>query len=95
MFYQKINSKGLEFDDALFNLFGNSPLVEYYLYTKNARKINKSETLVQHANVTKLPPLNAVTYDDIIKESVKNIKKIENKYKELAIFHFIKLPLII
>ena len=38
--------------------------------------------MIQHANVTKLPPLNAVTYDDLIKESVKNIKKIEKNYKE-------------
>ena len=70
-----------EFEDCLFNINGNSPLIDYYLYNHNARKINP-ETLVQHANITSLPPLNATTYKDVIKDSLKNIKKIEKELKE-------------
>lgn len=63
-------------------MFGHSPLVDYYLYNNNARKINNSETLIQHANVTSLPPLNAPTYDDLINDSLKSIKKIEKEFKK-------------
>lgn len=49
-------------EETLFNIYGHSPLVEYYLYNQNARKINTTETLIQHKFVAELPPLNAPTY---------------------------------
>ena len=49
---------------------------------QKARKINKTETLISHANVLKLPPVNSKTYDQVIKESVKNIHKIEGNMKQ-------------
>lgn len=50
------------FEESLFDLYGHSPLVEYYLYNNKARKINTTETLIQHQFVASLPPLNAPTY---------------------------------
>ena len=49
-------------EETLFDIYGHSPLVECYLYNQNARKINTSETLIQHQFVKSLPPLNAPTY---------------------------------
>ena len=82
--------------DSLFNIFGVKnfelihsaidnmapSLVEYYLFNHNSRKINNIETLINHPNIIRLPPLNAPTYDDVINESMKNIKKIENELKQ-------------
>ena len=50
------------FEETLFDTYGHSPLVEYYLYNHKAKKINRTETLIQHQFVSSLPPLNAVTY---------------------------------
>ncbi len=66
---------------SLFNLNGHSPLVECYLHNKKARQINKPDILVQHACVMELPPLNATTYNDVIRSSVTAIKKIERNLK--------------
>ena len=75
-------SKGPEFDNSLFDLYGHSPLVEYYLYNNKGRKINNAVTLVQHPYITELPALNSVTYNDVIKQELKAIKKLEKELKE-------------
>ena len=66
----------------MFDLYGNSPLVEYYLYNNKGRKINNAVTLVQHPYISELPPLNSITYNDVIKEELKTIKKLEIELKE-------------
>ncbi len=78
--------KGPEFDNSLFDLYGHSPLVEYYLYNNKGRKINNAVTLVQHPYITELPALTAMTYNDVIKQELKAIKKIERELKELVNF---------
>ena len=66
---------------------GHSPLIDCYLYYHNSKKINKADTLVNHATVVGLPPLNAQTYKDVIKESVKAIRKIEKDIKSASVRH--------
>lgn len=57
------------------------------MYYHNSRKINKADTLVNHATVVGLPPLNTQTYKDVIKESVKAIRKIEKDIKSASARH--------
>jgi hypothetical protein len=66
----------------LFDLFGHSPLVEFYLYNQKARKINKPEILIQHPSITEFPPVHSKTYEQVIKESLKRIKKLEKEIKQ-------------
>ncbi|CAF0710229.1 unnamed protein product [Brachionus calyciflorus] len=77
--------RGPEYESCLFDLFGKSPLVELYLYNYNASKINNAETYIRHSRIIELPPLNAPTYNDLINESIKNIKKIEKEMKLASI----------
>lgn len=72
-----------DIQSSLFNINGHSPLIEYFLNNNKSKKTNKSDVLVQHGTVIDLPPLNAPTYDSVIKTSVKAIKKIEKDIKEV------------
>jgi hypothetical protein len=84
--FSVFDRKGPEFDNSLFDLYGHSPLVEYYLYNNKGRKINNAVTLVQHPYITELPALSAMTYNDVIKQELKAIKKLEKELKELVNF---------
>ena len=68
--------------NSLFNINGHSPLVDCYLYHHNSRKIDKADILVQHATVVGFPPLNAPTYNDVIRSSLRTVKKIEKNLKQ-------------
>lgn len=60
MFLKLLNcSKGPEFVNSLFDLYGRSPLVDCFMHKQNARKINTFETLITHPSIIALPPLNA------------------------------------
>ena len=52
-------SKGPEFENSLFDLYGRSPLVDCFMHKQKARKLNSFETLITHPSITALPPLNA------------------------------------
>ena len=62
-------------------MFGHSPLVSFYLQENNALKVNTIETVIQHPQITAFPPVNAPTYNDVIRKSVTNIKAMEKNIK--------------
>ena len=57
-------------------MYGKSPLVKYYLFQKNAQKIDNAEILVKHSHMIR-STLDHPSYTEIINRSLKKIKEIE------------------
>ncbi|XP_065827056.1 protein FAM227A-like [Oscarella lobularis] len=66
--------RGPDFDRFLFNLNGHSPLVSYYGKVIRMAPDTEVVQLVQRTQITKLPPLNAPTYKDVLHESFQNVR---------------------
>ncbi|XP_028413192.1 protein FAM227A-like [Dendronephthya gigantea] len=71
--------KGPEFQKVVFDLHGQSPLVKHFLQNKRLAKDSGTSILVQRTEIDKLPPINAPTYSDVIKESLKSSHNLERQ----------------
>ena len=75
--------KGPEFQKVVFDLHGQSPLVKHFLQNKRLAKDSGTSILVQRTEIEKLPPINAPTYRDIIKDSLKSSHELEKQIQSL------------
>ncbi|CAB3980719.1 Hypothetical predicted protein [Paramuricea clavata] len=75
--------KGPEFQKVVFDLHGQSPLVKHFLQNKRLAKDSGTSILVQRTEIDKLPPINAPTYRDVIKESLKSSHELEKQIQSL------------
>ncbi|XP_025103022.1 protein FAM227B-like isoform X2 [Pomacea canaliculata] len=75
--------KGPDFVKASLNLNGKSPLVAHFLQLHNITAPFNLVIHIPHREIENLPPLNAPTYKDIIHQSSKVIRTIEQKFQEM------------
>jgi len=62
---------------SLFDVRGSCPLVSHYLKMKNLDVDAGQKVNVRRSEMKNLPPLDAPTYKDVIKDTYKTIKNIE------------------
>ena len=60
-----------------FDVRGSCPLVTHYLRSKNLEVDAGQRVNVTRSELRNLPPLDAPTYRDVIKDTFKTIKTIE------------------
>lgn len=75
---------GPNFEECYLDTMGQSPLVEYYMYTQNARTVRNAQILVRHSHMLPKADYNHQnpTYDEIVQNSYKIIKKMEKELNE-------------
>ena len=66
---------GPDMDSMCFDLYGRSPLVKHYLQQRQLNKVTGYAILTKRTEVNQPVPSGAPTYDDIIKESLKESKE--------------------
>ncbi|XP_041751903.1 protein FAM227A [Coregonus clupeaformis] len=57
---------GVAFKRSVFNVYGNSPLVQYYMRVLHMDPKVGQDVLVVRTEISKLPPAGSVTYRDIL-----------------------------
>ena len=62
---------------SLFDVRGTCPLVAHYIRTKNLESDAGQKVNVTRSEMKNLPPLDAPTYRDVIKNTFRTIKTIE------------------
>ncbi|XP_076458309.1 protein FAM227A-like [Babylonia areolata] len=75
--------KGPDFLKAAFNINGRSPLVAHFLRMRNLTSDMNLVVRIQRTEIDNLPPLDAPTYQDVIKQSSKTVKTIEKQFQEM------------
>ncbi|XP_061167796.1 protein FAM227A-like [Saccostrea echinata] len=73
---------GPDYVKSVFNINGQSPLVVHFLRMKGLQYDAGTDVLVQRTEIQNLPPLDAPTYRDVIRESFKKARDIEKQYDE-------------
>ena len=63
-------------------MYGQSPLVAHFLRVSNLEYSCGVNMRVQRTEMENLPPLNAPTYRDIMRESFKKLQDIEKGYDQ-------------
>lgn len=69
--------KGADMVKSLFDVKGSCPLVAHYMKVKRMEKDAGQKVNVTRSELKNLPPLDAPTYRDVIKNTFKTIKNIE------------------
>ncbi|EDV28242.1 uncharacterized protein TRIADDRAFT_53657 [Trichoplax adhaerens] len=77
-------TKGPEFEKSIFNIHGHSPLVEQYMRMKQLRKSNHPVVYIHRTDINKLPPVDALTYQDVIKDSRNTAHAIEKHFEKFT-----------
>ncbi|XP_022312836.1 protein FAM227A-like isoform X1 [Crassostrea virginica] len=73
---------GPNYARCVFNINGQSPLVAHYMKMKGLQYDAGEDIRVQRTEIQNLPPLDAPTYRDVIRESFKKAREIEKQYDE-------------
>ncbi|XP_029581713.1 protein FAM227A isoform X1 [Salmo trutta] len=60
---------GVVFKRSVFNVYGNSPLVQYYMRVLHMDPKVGQDVLVARTEISKLPPAGSVTYRDILSQA--------------------------
>ncbi|XP_078691384.1 protein FAM227A-like isoform X2 [Branchiostoma floridae x Branchiostoma belcheri] len=76
--------RGPDFAHAVFNIHGNSPLVARFLQQQNLEQRAGTNVLVRRTQVTRLPPMEAQTYSDVVKDGYKSVRQLEQGYSRLV-----------
>lgn len=69
--------KGPDMVTSQFDVRGSCPLVTHYLRSKNLEVDAGQRVNVTRSELKNLPPLDAPTYRDVIRDTFKTIKSIE------------------
>ncbi|XP_028935037.1 protein FAM227A isoform X1 [Ornithorhynchus anatinus] len=80
--------KGPEFGRSLFNLYGNSPLVQHFLQTHQAELKVGWNILVSRTEITKTIPESSPTYADVIRQALRNLKQLDHDVKAVYQDHW-------
>jgi len=75
--------KTCEFIRTAFNMEGRSPLVAHFLAMKGLKREVGQQVWLQRVELDDLPDLDAPTYQELISDSSKKIRKIENDYQNM------------
>lgn len=73
---------GPTFTRCSFNLNGQSPLFSHFLYMKHLQYDCGQNVRITRTELENLPPLDTPTYREIIKESFKNVRNMQQQYEE-------------
>lgn len=71
---------GPDYVRSVFNINGQSPLVAHYMKMKGLQYDAGEDIRIQRTEIQNLPPLDAPTYRDVIRESFKKAREIEKQY---------------
>ncbi|XP_070187081.1 protein FAM227B-like isoform X5 [Littorina saxatilis] len=74
---------GPDFLKAAFNLNGRSPLVAHFLRMRNLTADMNLVVRIQHTEIDNLPPIDAPTYQDVIKQSSRTVGTIGKQFQEM------------
>ncbi|XP_052818243.1 protein FAM227A-like [Mya arenaria] len=75
--------KGADTVKSVYNLYGQSPLVAHFLRVKNLTRESGQTFHVQRTEQENLPPLDAPTYKEMVRESFKKVREKEKGYQEM------------
>ncbi|XP_048575767.1 protein FAM227A isoform X2 [Nematostella vectensis] len=75
--------RGAQFSRSLFDVHGHSPLVEQFLQMQRLAKNAGTGVLVQRTEIESLPPIDAETYNELIRKSFKLTRQLGAEFRKL------------
>lgn len=83
IFKELIPLEGPAFEHSVFDVCGNSPLVKFFLKSKQLKHKIEHTTLVKRTEISELPVSEAVCYKDVLDKSKEFEKKNQSTFRRL------------
>ncbi|XP_053517854.1 protein FAM227A isoform X3 [Artibeus jamaicensis] len=80
--------KNPELTSSLFNVYGKSPLIVYFLLNYVTLRRSGQDVLITRKEKTKTIPESSLTYADIISTTLCNIKRRKETLRQLNLLHW-------
>ncbi|XP_037703826.1 protein FAM227A [Choloepus didactylus] len=77
-----------ELTSNLFNIYGKSPLILYYLHNYYTLQHHGKDVLMVRRERTEITPESTLTYADIIRQTLSTMKKQKDDFSQLTWLHW-------